>query len=66
VGNLLVRFDEDLRGRHVAFLSGYSTVNKQSAPPADTVRYYTKRERGQRDNSQRSTPALFLPQGALG
>jgi hypothetical protein len=26
VGNLLVRFDEDLRGRLWAFLSGYSTV----------------------------------------
>jgi hypothetical protein len=26
VGNLLVRFDEDLRGRQSAFLSGYSTV----------------------------------------
>ncbi len=27
VGNLLVRFDEDLRGGQSTFLSGYSTVH---------------------------------------
>jgi hypothetical protein len=31
VGNLLVRFDEDLREKRVASLSGYSTVQKGSA-----------------------------------
>jgi hypothetical protein len=31
VGNLLVRFDEDLREKRLASLSGYSTVQKGSA-----------------------------------
>lgn len=39
VGNLLVRFDEDLREKRLASLSGYSTVlMKTSADPFCTKR----------------------------
>lgn len=45
VGNLLVRFDEDLREKRLASLSGYSTVQKGSAE------VFIK-QRGQRERTE--------------
>ena len=46
VGNLLVRFDEDLREKRVASLSGYSTVQKGPAEVFIQTKRPTRTDRG--------------------